>query len=1043
MNPHVNNSKILVLFSIFIVCLTPVSAQYSEENFIRYTTKDGLSDNYITCLQQDDWGYIWIGTDNGLNRFDGHIFENYFQGQAPVNLPSNGIRKLFNFGDHQLGIVTQAGFKILNTKNYTVIDYSIPGNPAFSVHRNAVWDVKPVHDTGYLVTTSTGIYAFDKNRKLNFRFDAFTEKDALTTRMYYGQDIFNISHTEFLIYLRKNKAGLFKASGNTFREFNEQDTVYPVFRSYQLNRINWTSKLQLSGQEFIFMPAAVDSIVYYHLAQNKTVISAMPRDFGNWFNWESSMSIINDSVFAISHQTKGFYIFSINRKTGEITCHPERLLASYKVICLFTDKDERLWVGTTEGILQQKMKKKLITVFSYNDLPAEPAIAYISGGFRYKNKFYLLRFSRSTGLVILDTATMKPEKQFSFFGTNSPWNEVRSIQMYHPDTLWLGTNAGTIWFDTRSQRYGKLSELPPYAGLNDFAWLMAPPRSDGYAWLSGFLSGVVARYHIASRTFTFYTSITTPALPFNKTKHIVYDAYGDVWISGHALTRWNNKKQLFDTLITVYEGQNKYNDDILTISADASGSLWLHNAFNGLLEYNIKEKKIFVYGMADGLPSIEIRCLSPVSDSVLWMASNNYLTRFDTRTKKTAVYDYKDGFPDKRPTSRIIYLDQPAGFYYFFCENMIARFPVNPEIYSSGNYSLLPEELFINNRKKILYPESDLRLNPNTENLTLRFTVIDFEKGGDYIFYYKLNNAETWTNIGGQRQINLSGLPSGNYNIQIKSVNKSGDVQQITYTFSIAPPYWKTSWFISGIIILIVSLAYLLYRYRIRQIRQKVILDKLLSQTEMKALHSQMNPHFIFNSLNSIREMILSNENQKASKYLSKFARLIRLTLDQSSQPLVTLQNTVEYLNSYIEMEQIRNNRFLFSIQVDEALNRNETVLPPMLIQPFIENAIWHGTNGKSDTISIVVSFKKKGDSLLCTIDDNGMGIDESLNNKSNSEKLHNPVGIANIQNRISLLNEKYGLQSSITIEDKSRNKEAQETGTRITLELPINLSDV
>lgn len=128
----------------------------------------------------------------------------------------------------------------------------------------------------------------------------------------------------------------------------------------------------------------------------------------------------------------------------------------------------------------------------------------------------------------------------------------------------------------------------------------------------------------------------------------------------------------------------------------------------------------------------------------------------------------------------------------------------------------------------------------------------------------------------------------------------------------------------------------------------------------MKALHAQMNPHFVFNSLNSIREMILNQETQEASRFLGNFAHLIRITLDQSRKSFISLRDTMDYLNRYIEMEKIRNPDFHFSMEVDKTLDPDDTILPPLLIQPFIENAIWHGMNGEEKQIHILVRFLKK-----------------------------------------------------------------------------------
>jgi LytS/YehU family sensor histidine kinase len=186
--------------------------------------------------------------------------------------------------------------------------------------------------------------------------------------------------------------------------------------------------------------------------------------------------------------------------------------------------------------------------------------------------------------------------------------------------------------------------------------------------------------------------------------------------------------------------------------------------------------------------------------------------------------------------------------------------------------------------------------------------------------------------------------------------------------------------------------------------------------------------------------MILNNENEQASLYLSKFARLIRITLNQSSKPFVSLADTVDYLERYIEMEKIRSSHFTYTIDVANDLNTDDVMVPPMLIQPFIENAIWHGASPKKN-MDIRISFRKKGNELICIVDDNGIGIEESLKQKQNIA--HEPsVGIANIRQRIGLLNEKYNLQSTVYIEDKLTLPVTNGTGTIVTLHLPIKTNE-
>ena len=140
-------------------------------------------------------------------------------------------------------------------------------------------------------------------------------------------------------------------------------------------------------------------------------------------------------------------------------------------------------------------------------------------------------------------------------------------------------------------------------------------------------------------------------------------------------------------------------------------------------------------------------------------------------------------------------------------------------------------------------------------------------------------------------------------------------------------------------------------------------------------------------------------------------------------------------------MEQIRNTNFSFSISVDDALPP-DTLLPPMLIQPFIENAIWHGTGGKRTDIEIRIEFRKHDNTLVCIVDDNGIGINQSMQYRNGGFESHHSRGISNIRNRIRLLNEKYKLQSSVTIEDKANIPGCGEQGTIVTLRLPLEIPE-
>jgi ligand-binding sensor domain-containing protein/putative methionine-R-sulfoxide reductase with GAF domain len=215
-------------------------------------------------------------------------------------------------------------------------------------------------------------------------------------------------------------------------------------------------------------------------------------------------------------------------------------------------------------------------------------------------------------------------------------------------------------------------------------------------------------------------------------------------------------------------------------------------------------------------------------------------------------------------------------------------------------------------------------------------------------------------------------------------------------------------------------------------IKQKEIalVNQQLAEAQLSALQTQMNPHFIFNSLNSIKGMILENERQKASRYLSKFAQMIRMTLNQSKEIFTTLCENLEHLENYLEMEKLRfDDSFTFRIVVGETIDREDTLIPTLMIQPLAENAIWHGLMQKEGEKKLLICFSQLGETISCTIEDNGIGINRSEQLKALTRQTHQSVGLSNIRNRIKIMNEKYHIGCRLDLADLNELSE-EKTGT-------------
>jgi ligand-binding sensor domain-containing protein len=204
-------------------------------------------------------------------------------------------------------------------------------------------------------------------------------------------------------------------------------------------------------------------------------------------------------------------------------------------------------------------------------------------------------------------------------------------------------------------------------------------------------------------------------------------------------------------------------------------------------------------------------------------------------------------------------------------------------------------------------------------------------------------------------------------------------------------------------------------------IKQKEILsiNQQLAEAQLLALQTQMNPHFLFNSLNGIKGMILDNEQQRASRYMTKFANLLRITLNQSREVFTTLCDNMEQLENYLTMEKLRfDDSFTFRITADKTIDQEETLIPTMMIQPLAENAIWHGLMPKKGNKKLSIHFSTMDQLIYCTVEDNGIGLRSSELLKKQKRSLHESLGLSNLRNRIKILNEKYNTGCSLELFD-------------------------
>jgi tetratricopeptide (TPR) repeat protein len=232
------------------------------------------------------------------------------------------------------------------------------------------------------------------------------------------------------------------------------------------------------------------------------------------------------------------------------------------------------------------------------------------------------------------------------------------------------------------------------------------------------------------------------------------------------------------------------------------------------------------------------------------------------------------------------------------------------------------------------------------------------------------------------------------------------------------------------VIMVLITASLLVYRSSLQKKRANLLLA-------LRSLRSQMNPHFIFNSLNSVNSFIAQNNERLANKYLSDFSHLMRLVLENSKHDLVPVSSEMEIIELYLKLEQFRfSEKFSYQVHIDPELNLNDTMIPPMLIQPYIENAIWHGLRYKQEKGTLSFDLRKEADFILAKVTDDGIGRQRSQELKTKHQRDGEATGMKNTHNRLSIINEVYKTRFKVNIDDL--NKE-EGTGTVVEIRIPVN----
>lgn len=998
--------------------LIPYPGFSQQYNFHNYSVKDGVAQSQIYSLLQDSRGYLWMGTrGGGISKFDGINFKTFTINDGLVN---NYVFCIKEDQQHNLWIGTNSGLSRYNGIAFENFQ------PTYDSSQVWIQDLDFDKQGRKWLATNVGVQLLDHNNDFINVTDILKEKQSVINAVM-------VDKAENIWY--GNGEGLFKIN-----ESNGQFYLTKYRNALGLTN-NAITSIKQSPNGNIWIGTYGDGAYIY---DGKT-FSRID------LNLELYKQTINDIYFDnrdnvwLATLSSGIAQYNTIAKTFNWLTENEGLSNNH-VKSIIQDKSDNYWFGTSGGGVCNYFGKQFTNYDKTSGL---------NGNFIYSifrdSKQRLWIGTSDKGVSVFDSA--------KFHGYNSSNGfadvKVKAINEDDDGNIYLGTDGlGVFVFDSTG--------FKPFNGLTKKYVRAIEKDKDGSLWIATAGSGLYKlskdRNNIALKNFT-----TVDGLLHDRLTCLHYDKQGRLWYG----TENNGIGLLIGGVVekkNISKKDGLQSNTIRCLTEDESGYLWAGTAGYGIASFPLYQGdiKIKCYDFNNGLTSSNIYLMSADKNNNLFIGTETGLDYIflDKERKPTEIKHYSkgEGFTGIETCQNSVFKD-PDGTIWFGTINGLSKYnPAN--LVKNENEpvtSISDVKLFYESISSTLYKNfagdwnniSFLELPYDQNHLTFDFFAINFSNPDAVKYQWKLEGFDKeWAPVNKNHSILYSNLTDGDYTFMVKACNEDGvwNKQPVVLKFHISPPIWLRWWFITLVILLLTSIVFLIFKWRINIIKSKATEEQKKLQLEMdvveleqKALRLQMNPHFIFNALNSIQSQIGTDNEQAARYYLAKFSRLMRQILDNSRNTVITLEEEVNTLENYLLIEKFCNgDRFDYKIIVDENLEKDYIKIPPMLLQPFVENAIKHGLkyiDGKRGIIE--VGFTEKNGLLECSVTDNGIGrIKAEELNKTSKETYHKSTALLVTQERLDLLKEDKNVRSLEIID--LYNEQGNATGTKVIVRIPI-----
>ncbi|OIQ36395.1 MAG: hypothetical protein BM563_10885 [Bacteroidetes bacterium MedPE-SWsnd-G1] len=959
----------MYIFRIVFSFFLIVSCATYAQNFqlTNYSLEEGLPQSQVNSIEQDNLGNLWFGTEGGGLAYFDGIYFHKFD--RSTGLQSNFINDL-RWVNGRLHIATDKGLSIKEGKYFI----NVPFSEVFKIE---------AHNENIFLVTSEGVMIYD------------------------GADIKNYILHKSIRDIQVFDDKLWIVSNGGISNIDIRDSISYIPKPIIVGNF---SDIKISGK-------------YIYVVDNSGGVFKFNKDCAlvdTLFKGEeiSSIELIENKLW-IGAANKGLHQIEIPNFTVKRRYNQSAGIPNNGVLSVFKDHQENIWIATKsngafklkehqfEHLFKGKQIQSLLydKVFMLLSTPKEiirvsnkgidniPIKEPISSFARFKKNILA---SSSNGLLVLDSLGIK-------------------------DTIGIEEGLKSANIRKVLERNGKIWLLFKTGGISSFSYNLERKEVYNYIFYDkndGLYDSQIIDFNVDANDKLWYVS--------------KQGFFG--FIEGKRLKHLGRQlpKQVKIQSLLIHDN-----------------SLFINTRGNGIWKSSISDDLDFV-NITKGTPLNYKNNQQLVFDlnNSLWVGtlSGTYKIEFhaDYKIKTTTHYGYNEGFIGLETTANTSTLDI-FGNLYFGTRNGLM---VNKYYSNDGSNFILPlgfkkvdvvyESVDTINLQNWEYSNKVLYLKPDQNHISFEYSSVDLDRPNEVLYRWKLNS-EPWSSWSKNNSISFPNISSGDYTFMVESKSMENKMSEpIHFQFSVAQRIIETWWFklgvlISVFLILLFSVwrTFINYKKRVQAKQKQLELENHLISLEHKALQLQMNPHFIFNVLNGIKAMSRTN-TKKMDEVINTFSALLRNTLLNSRKEMISLEQEINSLNDYAKIEQLmRETPFQFDVNLNLKEASEEILLPSMLIQPFVENAVKHGISAKEDEGKIEVNFNQIGEELEIEVIDNGVGFYSSKKKIKNVS--HQSVAVALSKERITTL---AGQNTTNIVELKDMNSNV--VGTKVTFRIPL-----